>query len=228
MKLTSISTQLFFLTLWVFAYNYYSTCTSKYEHLEIYQPRPRMCTVHFQLSLPQSTHYLWQRWAAGRFSLPWENQARIDEVKQPASTQASPPRRPARACWDLHHVEDKMKLSWVSKTGATEMAPQMVWDGKRQRHGETSACENVCAKQTDRRWRAGMEWKQSETQTGRQGESRKLGEIILGQMLQHGHSLQLPILNNFNCLNKKYLRHDKFYKWLSLEEALGYVHTYRP
>lgn len=116
-----------------------------------------MCTIYFQLFLPQSTDYLWQRWAAGRFSLPRENQARIDEVKQPASTQASPPRRPAGACWDLYHVEDKMKLSWVSKTRATEMAPQMVRDGKRQRQGETSACESVCARHTDSDKQGGSE-----------------------------------------------------------------------
>lgn len=124
--------------------------------------------VHNLLSaffLPQSTHYLWQCWAAGRISLPRENQARIDEVKQPASTQASPPRGPAGACWDLYHVEDKMKLSWVSKTRATEMAPQMVWDGKRQRQGgNISMWECVC--KAYRQWQAGRKWKQSETQSG--------------------------------------------------------------
>ncbi|TNN89030.1 hypothetical protein EYF80_000909 [Liparis tanakae] len=89
----------------------------------------------------QCTHYLWQSRAAGGFILLRENQHRIDEVKQPTGTQASPPRRPPRACWELHHVEDEMQLSWVPKTRAIEMGPQRDLDGGRQRQKEAITCD---------------------------------------------------------------------------------------
>lgn len=95
-------------------------CPHKFEHLEIHNPTesPQICTFYLQPCIFQCTHYLRQSRAARALRLPRENQARIDEVKQPTSTQASPPRRPPRACWDLYHVEDKMQLSWMLETGA--------------------------------------------------------------------------------------------------------------
>lgn len=53
----------------------------------------------------------------------------MDEVKQPAGAQASPPRGPPKTRWELHHAEDEMQLSWVSEAGAVEKDPQRLWDG---------------------------------------------------------------------------------------------------
>lgn len=69
------------------------------------------------LSYQLSTH-LRQGKATLRFSLPWENQERGDEVKEPTSTQAPPPDRTTWAWWKLDDAEDKIQLAWVPKAGA--------------------------------------------------------------------------------------------------------------
>lgn len=78
------------------------------------------------LSSIQSAYCFGWSWAAGGFRLPGENYARMDEVKQPAGAQASPPRGPPKTRWELHHAEDEMQLSWVSEAGAVEKDPQRL------------------------------------------------------------------------------------------------------
>lgn len=97
----------------------------------------------FAHSIFHPSHYHRQSQAATALNPPREIQATIDEVKQPASTQASLSCPSPSAFWEVDHIEDKKQLSWVLKARAAGMRPQRVLDRQRQGMGNSSM-QHVC------------------------------------------------------------------------------------
>ena len=74
--------------------------------------------THTDTHTGYSSTHLREGRGGGGLSLPRVQQNGVDEVREPTSTQALPPRRSPSACWELYDVEHKVQLTWMSETGA--------------------------------------------------------------------------------------------------------------